>query len=214
MGDSEKDASRESTPIRDSVPVTSRILEMQPDAFAGRENLVAQQKQDMQYQKRMDRPTGPISRLLGKPFLVDDQAAAKPLNSAKEQAQPRSWAESTAETNKEAETVKTDKVAQSDKGASSDSVICSWDPIPQKWLPTNFRKPDGIASFDELYPGCKDEGYRAMLEKIYPKGIPYRVMPSGRRLPWSGIQKTLPESPTFGSEFEPQIPTTNTAVRG
>jgi hypothetical protein len=32
MGDSEKDGSRESTPIRDSVPVTSRILEMQPDA--------------------------------------------------------------------------------------------------------------------------------------------------------------------------------------
>lgn len=187
MGQFEKDRSGESKDIKDSVQVTSRILEMHPDAFTGRENLVEQQKLDMQYQKRTDRPTGPVSRLLGKPALVDEHSG--------DQAKPA---------------VRPEELTKSE-------AVSSWDEAGSKLVKTNLRKPDGIASFEELFPdrkGIQDDSYKAMLEKLYPKGIPYRVMPSGRRLPWSGIENTITESPTLGRDFEPQNPTTNSAVRG
>lgn len=192
MDKSERDKSGDS--IRDSVPVTARLLDMQADAFVGRENLVDRQKQDMQYQKRMDRPTGPISRLLGKPVLFDDSKDNKAL----------------ADSNKILSVSDSRNSTNSDKqntdAPSSDLGIHIVD--------ASISKAHGRASFEELFPNKKDDVFKAQLEKMYPKGIPYKVLASGRKVVWVEVEKTVTDSPTQGREFEPQTPTTNSAVRG
>lgn len=192
MDKSDRDKSGDS--IRDSVPVTARLLDMQADAFVGRENLVDRQMQDMQYQKRMDRPTGPISRLLGKPVLFDDSKDNKALADSNKIL---SVSDSRNSTN---------SGKQNTDAPSSDLGIHIVD--------ANISKAHGRASFEELFPNKKDDVFKAQLEKMYPKGIPYKVLASGRKVVWVEVDKTVTDSPTQGREFEPQTPTTNSAVRG
>lgn len=195
--------------VNDSVPVTARILAMHPDAFSGRENLVQQQKQDMLYQKRTDRPTGPISRLLGKPVLVDDQKG----HAQKTKDSSSGYESSVNESGKKSDGNEASNLQREQEGRvpaqeASDSAS------KIQLLDANIRKPDGHATFEEIFPGKKDDVYKALLERMYPKGIPYRVLANGRKTPWAEVKKTISESPTLGTEFEPQTPTTTLGSRG
>lgn len=193
MDKSDRDKSGDS--VRDSVPVTARLLDMQADAFVGRENLVDRQKQDMQYQKRMDRPTGPISRLLGKPVLFDDSKDTKALADSNKNLSVSGDSRNSANYDK-----------RNTDAPSLDLGI--------QIVDSNISKAHGRASYEELFPNKKDDVFKAQLEKMYPKGIPYKVLASGRKVVWVEVDKTVTNSPTQGREFEPQTPTTNSAVRG